>query len=266
MRALRSPYLDLREGPAAGAAQDHLPGRALTALLAVAWPLVGLVPAYNLALALSSVATGLAAFAWLPPHPLAAPGRGRRPRPRLHPNRMFQLTSHFNAVMWWAFPAALLAFEVMVERRAGRPWGWPAAGLAAVTLTVAISGEFHHPVPDRAARVSGRVDLGGGLAGRRGVPWGRWPRSATLGVACAYVLLVFQAVFKGSVAGENGSRQQVVLYPGLGLGDGPQGLRHPGRGADLRRLAGARAGRGSAWSRSWPGGPRWPTPSWPCPW
>jgi hypothetical protein len=35
---------------------------------------------------------------------------------------------------------------------------------------------------------------------------------ATLGVACGYVLLVFQAVFKGSVAGENGSWQQVVLY------------------------------------------------------
>jgi hypothetical protein len=52
-----------------------------------------------------------------------------------------------------------------------------------------------------------------GLAGRRGVPWG--PLAvvvATLGVACAYVLLVFQAVFKGSVAGENGSWQQVVLY------------------------------------------------------
>ena len=56
---------------------------------------------------------------------------------------MFQLTSHFNAVMWWAF-AALLAFEVMIERRrAGRRWGWPAAGLAAITLTVAASGEFH---------------------------------------------------------------------------------------------------------------------------
>jgi len=33
-----------------------------------------------------------------------------------------------------------------------------------------------------------------------------------VGAACAYVLMVFQAVFKGSVAGENGSWQQVVLY------------------------------------------------------
>jgi hypothetical protein len=128
---------------------------------------------------------------------------------------MFQLTSHFNAVMWWAFPAALLAFEVMVERRrAGRPWGWPAAGLAAVTLTVAASGEFH-----LILYLTGLLGylvvwtLVAGLAGRRGVPWG--PLAvvvATLGVACAYVLAVFQAVFKGSVAGENGSWQQVVLY------------------------------------------------------
>jgi hypothetical protein len=117
--------------------------------------------------------------------------------------------------MWWAFPAALLAFETMVERRrAGRPWGWPAAGLAAVTLTVAVSGEFH-----LILYLTGLLGylvvwtLVAGLAGRRGVPWG--PLAAVvaiLGVACAYVLLVFQAVFKGSVAGENGSWQQVVLY------------------------------------------------------
>jgi hypothetical protein len=45
------------------------------------------------------------------------------------------------------------------------------------------------------------------------VPWGPLAAVvATLGVACAYVLGVFQAVFKGSVAGENGSWQQVVLY------------------------------------------------------
>jgi hypothetical protein len=129
---------------------------------------------------------------------------------------MFQLTSHFNAVMWWAFPAALLAFEVMVERRrAGRPWGWPAAGLAAVTLTVAASGEFH-----LILYLTGLLGylvvwtLVAGLAGRRGVPWG--PLAAvvvTLGVACAYVLLVFQAVFKGSVAGENGSSYAVLAVP-----------------------------------------------------
>jgi hypothetical protein len=103
----------------------------------------------------------------------------------------------------------------MVERRrAGRPWGWPAAGLAAVTLTVAASGEFH-----LILYLTGLLGylvvwtLVAGLAGRRGVPWRPLAAVvATLGVACAYVLLVFQAVFKGSVAGENGSWQQVVLY------------------------------------------------------
>jgi hypothetical protein len=217
VRALRSPYLDLREG-AAGPAPLKTTSLDVpwTALLAVAWPLAGLVPAYNLALALSSVVTGLAAFAWLRRHTrwqlLAAAGALAY---AFTPHRMFQLTSHFNAVMWWAFPAALLAFEVMLERRrAGRPWGWPAAGLAAVTLTVAVSGEFH-----LILYLTGLLGylvvwtLVAGLAGRRGVPWA--PLAvvvATLGVACAYVLGVFQAVFKGSVAGDNGSWEQVVLY------------------------------------------------------
>jgi hypothetical protein len=182
VRALRSPYLDLREG-AAGPTPLRTTSLDVpwTALLAVAWPLVGLVPAYNLGLALASVATGLAAYAWLRRHTrwplLAAAGALAY---ACSPNRMFQLTSHFNAVMWWAFPAAMLAFEVMLERwRAGRRWTWPAAG----------------------------------LAGHRRVPWG--PLAAvvvTLGVACGYVLGVFHAVFQGSVAGENGSWQQVVLY------------------------------------------------------
>src|SRR4029450_10136041 len=130
--ALRSPYLDLREG-AAGPAPLKTTSLDLpwTALLAVTWPLVGLVPAYNLSLALASVATGLAAFAWLRRHTrwprLAADGppASRRPPPRRRvsarpprptrwpllaatgalayacpPHRMFQLTSHFNAVMW----------------------------------------------------------------------------------------------------------------------------------------------------------------------
>jgi hypothetical protein len=217
LRALRSPYLDLREG-AAGPAPLKTTSLDVpwTAVLAVAWPLAGLVPAYNLVLALSSVAAGLAAFAWLRRHTrwqlLAAAGALAY---AFTPHRMFQLTSHFNALMWWAFPAALLAFEVMVERRrAGRPWGWPAAGLAAVILTVAVSGEFHLIL--YLAGLLGYLvvwTLVAGLAGRRGVPWGPLAAVvATLGLACAYVLLVFQAVFKGSVAGENGSWQQVVLY------------------------------------------------------
>jgi hypothetical protein len=217
LRALRSPYLDLREGAAGPTAlRTTSLDVPWTGVLAVAWPLLGLVPAYNLALALSSVVTGLAAFAWLRRHTrwplLAAAGALAY---ACTPNRMFQLTSHFNAVMWWAFPAALLAFETMLERRrAGRPWGWPAAGLAAVTLTVAVSGEFH-----LILYLTGLLGylavwaLVAGLAGRRPVPWG--PLAAvvvTVGVACAYVLAVFQAVFKGSVAGDNGSWQQVELY------------------------------------------------------
>jgi hypothetical protein len=216
-RALRSPYLDLREG-AAGPAPLKTTSLDLpwTVLLALAWPLVGLVPAYNLALALSSVATGLAAFAWLRRHTrwplLAAAGALAY---ACMPHRMFQLTSHFNAVMWWAFPAALLAFETMVERRrAGRPWGWPAAGLAAVVLTVAASGEFH-----LILYMTGLLGflavwtMVAGLADRGGVPWGPLATTvAVVGVGCAYVLAAFHAVFKGSVAGENGSWQQVVLY------------------------------------------------------
>jgi hypothetical protein len=215
--ALRSPYLDLREG-AAGPTPLRTTSLDLpwTALLAVAWPLVGLVPAYNLSLALASVATGVAAFAWLRRHTrwplLAAAGALAY---ACTPNRMFQLTSHFNAVMWWAFPAALLAFEVTLERwRAGRRWGWPAAGLVAVTLTVAVSGEFH-----LILYLTGLLGylvvwtLVAGLAGRGRVPWGPLAAVvATLGVACGYVLGAFHAVFQGSVAGENGSWQQVVLY------------------------------------------------------
>jgi hypothetical protein len=217
VRALRSPYLDLREG-AAGPAPLKTTSLDVpwTAVLAVAWPLVGLVPAYNLGLALASVATGLAAFAWLRRHTrwplLAAAGALAY---AFTPNRMFQLTSHFNAVMWWAFPAALLAFEVMVaRRRAGRPWGWPAAGLAAVTLTVAASGEFHLILYLAGLLAYLAVwTLVAGLAGRGPVPWGPLAAVAvTVGVACAYVLAVFNAVFQGSVAGENGSWQQVVLY------------------------------------------------------
>jgi hypothetical protein len=45
------------------------------------------------------------------------------------------------------------------------------------------------------------------------VPWGPLAAvTATVGVACGYVLAAFHAVFQGSVAGENGSWQQVVLY------------------------------------------------------
>jgi hypothetical protein len=215
--ALRSPYLDLGEG-AAGPAPLRTTSLDVpwTVLLAATRPLLGLVPAYNLGLALASVATGVAAFAWLRRHTrwplLAAAGALAY---AFTPHRMFQLTSHFNAVMWWAFPAALLAFETMLERRrAGRPWAWPAAGLAVVTLTVAASGEFH-----LILYLTGLLGylavwtLVAALAGRTRVPWGPLAAvAATLAAACAYVLVAFHAVFNGSVAGENGSWQQVELY------------------------------------------------------
>ncbi len=217
VRALRSPYLDLREG-AAGPAPLRTTSLDVpwTALLAMAWPLIGLVPAYNLGLALSSLVTGLAAFAWLRRHTrwplLAAAGALAY---AFTPHRMFQLTSHFNAVMWWAFPAALLAFETMLERRrAGRRWRWPAAGLAAVVLTVAVSGEYH-----LILYLTGLLGflavwtLVAGLPGPGRAPWGPLATVVVVvGLGCAYVLVVFHAVFQGSVAGENGSWGQVVLY------------------------------------------------------
>ena len=217
VRHLRNPYLDLSEG-AAGPTPLRTSSLDVpwTPLVALLWPLVGLQAAYNATLVLSTLATGLAPVGWLRRHTrwslLAAAGAVAY---TFTPHRMFQLTSHFNAVMWWAFPAALVAFETMVERRrAGRPWGWTAAGLAAVVLTVAASGEFH-----LILYLTGLLGflviwtLVAGLAGRGGVPWGPLAMTvAVVGVGCAYVLAAFQAVFKGSVAGENGSWQQGVLY------------------------------------------------------
>jgi MFS family permease len=217
LRALRSPYLDLREG-AAGPTPLKTTSLDLpwTLLLALLWPVTGLQAAYNAGLLLSSVATGVAAFAWLRRHtrwPLLATAGALAYA--YTPHRMFQLTGHFNAVMWWAFPAALVAFEAMMERhRAGRPWRWPAAGLAAITLTVAVGGEYH-----LILYLTGLLSylviwtLVAALARRRGVPWGPLATVVvTLGVACGYVLGAFHAVFQGSVAGENGSWQQVALY------------------------------------------------------
>ena len=214
VRALRSPYLDLREG---------IPGRPLkttsldvpwTALLAVAWPLVGLVPT-----------------TWPSPSPRWPPGWPRSPgcaatRWQLlaaagalayafTPHRMFQLTSHFNAVMWWAFPAALLAFEVMVGRRRAEEAVGVAGGRA---------GRGHpdrgrqrrvppHPVPDRAARVPGRLDAGG----RPGRPARRALGAAGRGRGHARGgLRLCPAGLPGRVQGVGGGRergwQQVVLY------------------------------------------------------
>jgi hypothetical protein len=223
LRELRDPFLDPREGTAGPAplrtTSLDLPW---TLLLALVWPLAGLVPAYNLSLALSTVATGLAAFGWLRRHVrwplLAAAGALAY---ACTPHRMFQLTSHFNAVMWWAFPAALWALEALLQRwRARRRWRGPAAALAAVVLLVAVSGEYHLSL--YMAGLLGFLALwalGAGLAAGR-VPWGPLATVAgVLAVASGYVLLSFQHVFKGTVAGENGSWQQVVLYAPSSLWD-----------------------------------------------
>ncbi|HYY78261.1 MAG TPA: hypothetical protein VFD04_03640 [Actinomycetes bacterium] len=217
LRALRDPFLDGREG-AAGPAPLRTTSLDLpwTLLLGLVWPLAGLVPAYNLSLALSSLATGLAAFGWLRRHtrwPLLA-GAGALAY-ACTPPRMFQLTSHFNALMWWAFPAALWAFEAMLERqRAGRRWRGPAVSLVAVVLTVAVSGEYH-----LILYLAGLLTflaawaLLAGLASRRRVPLGpALVAAGAVAAGSAYVLLAFQHVFKGAVAGENGSWQQVALY------------------------------------------------------
>jgi hypothetical protein len=217
LRHLRNPYLDLREG-AAGPAPLKTTSLDLpwTPVVALVWPLAGLQAAYNLTLALSSVATGLAAFGWLGRHTrwplLAAAGALAY---ACMPNRMFQLTGHFNAVMWWAFPAALWALEVMLaRRRAGRRWAWPAAGVAAVTVTVAVSGEFHlilYLVGLLAFLAAWA--LVAALAGRGRVPWG--PLAvvvAGLVAACAYVLAAFAYVFRGEVQGSNGSYEPVLRY------------------------------------------------------
>jgi hypothetical protein len=222
-RELREPYLDLREGAAGPAplrtTSLNLPWTPVVALL---WPLVGLVPAYNATLLLSTVATALAAFALLRRHTrwplLAAAGALVY---ALCPHRMYQLSVHFNAVMWWAFPAAALAWEVVVERwRAGRPWGRPALGLAAVVGLVGLSGEYHLALYmagllsflvawtlGAAALARGRGDRGGGMP--------LAPAAAAMGsvaVAGGYVLVAFAYVFAGSVGGGNGAWSQVELF------------------------------------------------------
>jgi len=216
-RDLRNPYLDLREGTA-GLTELRTTSLDLpwTPLFALLWPVMGMVPGYNLVLLLSTVATGLAAFGWLRRHlrwPLLAVAGALAYA--FTPNRMFQLTAHFNALLWWSFPAALWAFEVMVERhRAGRRWRGPAAGVAAVALTVALSGEYHLALYMSAlltfmtvwAVASARVE-------RRPAPLA--PAVVTLAAVAAgaaYVVTVFRYAFKGTVSGENGSYQQVLLY------------------------------------------------------
>ena len=215
---LRNPYVDWIEG-AAG------PEPLRTSSLDVPWvlvtgllmPAVGLLAAYQANLVLAALLTGLATFGWLRRHtrwPLLALSGALAYT--LTPNRMFQSVGHFNAFMWWAFPAALWAWEVTLERyRAGRRWRGPAAALAAVLLTVALSGELHLTL-----FITGLFsflvlwELGAGLAGRRrAVPWAPLATAAAVvGAGAGYALWVFGYVFRWDVAGENGQYSQVELY------------------------------------------------------
>jgi hypothetical protein len=239
-RSGREPYLDLREG-AAGPAPLRTTSLNLpwTPVIALLWPFVGLVAAYNATLLLSSVAAAVAAFGFLRRHTpwplLAAAGALLY---AASPHRMFQLTVHFNAVMWWAFPAAAWAFEAMVERwRAGRNWAAPAGALVVTVLLVGLSGEYHLAV--FMTGLVGFLSVWALVAARvRREPVPLLPVALALGavaLACAYVLVVFAYVFRGTVEGGNGNWGQVLLYAASpawlvrkAFGEGGEGLVYVG--------------------------------------
>jgi hypothetical protein len=223
LAALRNPFLDLQEG-AGGPAPLRTSSLDLpwTVVVAALRPLAGLQAAYNATLVLSTLLCGLAAFGWLRRHTrwplLAAAGALAY---TFTPHHMTQLASHFNAVMWWAFPAALWAFEAAMERhRRDRPWLGPALAAAAVALLVAVSGEFHLAL--YLTVLLGFLvayELVAALAARRPVPWapaGVVAAGVALGVL--YVLAVFAHVFRGDVQGGNGDYREVLrLAPGSPL-------------------------------------------------
>jgi hypothetical protein len=222
VRQLREPYLDLVSGAAGPeplrTTSLDLPWTAVQALLL---PLAGLVASYNWTLVLSSVLTVLCAFGLLRRHtryPLVALAGALLYA--FLPGRMFQLSLHFNAVMWWAFPTAAWSLEAMLERHgAGRRWLAPGLWLAVVTLVVGLSGEYHHSL-----YLSGMIGflvawrLAAAALRRAPLPLG--PALLALGavaVTDAYVLGSFHRVFDGSVAGQNGRYDEVLRYAPRGL-------------------------------------------------
>lgn len=249
---LREPYLDLASGVAGPeplrTSSLDLPWTLLEGLLL---PLVGLVAAYNTVLLLSTVATVLCAFGLLRRHtrlPLLALAGALAYA--FVPGRVFQLSLHFNAVLWAAFPAAAWALEAMLERhRAEARWLLPGLWLALVTVIVALSGEYHHSL-----YLSGMLGflvvwwLAAAALRREPLPLG--PAALTLGaviVGDAYVLATFRWVFGDSVAGTNGQYAEAVRYApqGLGalvhkrLGELGEGLVYLGWPVTLLALAGA---------------------------
>ena len=216
VRHLRNPYLDLYEG-AAGPTPLRTSSLDVpwTPLVALLWPLAGLQAAYNTTLVLSTLATGLAAFGWLRRHtrwPLLA-GAGALAY-TFTPHHMSQLASHFNGVMWWAFPAALWAFEAVMERhREGRRWLWPALAVAAVAVVVAVSGEYHLSLYLTVLLCYlTAFELASAWLARR--PAATAPGAVAGGVALgvAYVLVVFAYVFRGDLQGGNGDYGEVLKF------------------------------------------------------
>jgi hypothetical protein len=254
LRRLREPYLDLASG---AAGPEPLRTTSLdvpwTALEALLLPLAGLVAAYNSTLVLSSVLTVLCAFGLLRRHTryrlLALAGALLY---AFVPGRVFQLSLHFNAVMWWAFPAVAWALEAMLERhRSGRRWLAPGLWLAGVTMTVGLSGEYHHSL--YLSGMSGFWGVGNWVAAAlRRAPLPLGPALLTLGavaVTDAYVLGSFRWVFGGSVAGQNGRYDEVVRYAPRGLlalvhkslGELGEGLVYVGWPLAILALAGVAA-------------------------
>ena len=197
---------------------------------------------------LSSVATGLAAFAWLRRHTrwqlLAAAGALAY---ACAPHRMFQLTGHFNAVMWWAFPPALGRSShggVPPERASAGAWPAPGRGRGG-------GGRGRrrrvppHPLSHRPARLPGS-------SGPWGPPWpgaapcpGPRPRRSRASWSSVWCTCWPPSPMcsVGDVQGSNGGFEPVpevrARFGPMAGGPGPGGVR---RAVGLRRLGGRRRG------------------------